>query len=137
MLGDRAEPETDAGSSDDNGVVEDPNAADLRAVLEQIRLNASDKPSTCTGTPASLCSARLLNARCQQAESSGVRRGAHPTRPTGGGEGRHARSASGIIGHSRARSIMHVCVLPDAAAGSDGYHVNPAWVIAGAGELPA
>jgi hypothetical protein len=61
MLGDRAEPEDDAGSSDDNGVVEDSNAADLRSVLEQIRLNASDKPSTWPQALPHQCAARVFS----------------------------------------------------------------------------
>jgi hypothetical protein len=46
-----ASEEEDGGSGiDENG--EDPNAADLRAVLEQIRLNASTSPSACPLGPS-------------------------------------------------------------------------------------
>jgi len=69
MLGDRAEPEDDAGSSDDNGVVEDSNAADLRSVLEQIRLNASDKPST--WHRHSRINVQRGHSQCQRARRSG------------------------------------------------------------------
>ena len=62
-----------------------------------------------------MCSAGILNASEQEGRGDvgspeePIRR-AHPA----AGEGRHARSVADIIGHDRARSVMHTCVLPDA-----------------------